>query len=100
MEAGLVPELRILEVVPEERWESAERGWIRRYKHHELLNISSGGKGKRGPLSYEHKQAISLGKLGKDNGGRGKAKTPEHRAKIAAAMRNHHASRRETLDAN
>lgn len=42
---GLQPQIRILEEVPESRWESAERGWIKRLKSagYPLTNSAPGG---------------------------------------------------------
>lgn len=84
---GLVPELRILEVVPDEQWASAEQKWIKKYIRDGLLNVTQGGPGFSRPMTEAHRANISLGILGKATGGKGKPKSPEHRAKIAASMR-------------
>lgn len=67
MRRGVVPTIRALEVVPAGGdWADAERKWIERFRRDgvDLLNHTMGGEGLAG-----HKF------------------TPEHRAKIAAALR-------------
>ncbi len=64
---GLKPEMMVLEEVPENKWEDAERSWIEffRCKSDQLKNICDGGKGRNGPLSEEAKRRLSMAGKGR-----------------------------------
>jgi hypothetical protein len=103
MNKGQKPLLKMLEVVPEELWEEAERWWIAKYRTWglDLTNCADGGEGgnltletkeklrislagkKRGPMPEETKQKISKANQGKPGSMIGKHHNLETRQKIS-----------------
>lgn len=87
---GVVPEMEILDEVPDSQWEFFERAYIKVYKEFGacLTNMTPGGD-ICGPLFLGHKHSedskrrISEGVTGN---GLGVPKTPEHRAKLSRSL--------------
>lgn len=86
---GLVPQLEILQEVPETEWELWERVWITASRKigMDLTNATDGGEGLNNPSS-ETLLKMSLAKLGKKTSRpspmKGKIQTASARAKIKA----------------
>jgi hypothetical protein len=89
LNAGIIPEVRVLEAVTAEKWQSREQFWIAHFRAagHRLTNTTDGGDGgascrgiKRAPFSPEHRAKISAWHKGKKH-------SPETRANMSAAQR-------------
>lgn len=79
-DAGVEPELRVIDRVPTELWVVAEQAWIRDFRllGCDLVNGTDGGDGSSGGVhSDETRERMSQASLGRP-------KTPEHRRNISA----------------
>jgi hypothetical protein len=74
LNAGIIPEVQVLEAVITEKWQSREQFWIAYFRAsgHRLTNTTDGGDGgascrglKRAPFSPEHRAKISAWHKGK-----------------------------------
>lgn len=99
----LRPIMEVVECVPTAQRDEAEKRWIKRYRAQgiDLLNATRGGKGHTGPMSESAKEKLRKIKTGRrmtfaDPVGRalrisasmiGITRSPETRAKLAAASR-------------
>src|SRR5262245_9482 len=84
-DCGVRPIMKILERCEETRWVERERYWIAYYRDRgaDLTNGTDGGDGLHNP-SLETRARIAAG-VGKAH--RGRAKGPEHRAKLLVAAK-------------
>ena len=88
---GLMPSVLILELLPADEADKREIELIADFDN--LLNVSKGGPGSSGPMSVAHREVIRRGVTGSKHSNP-QPKTPEHRAKISAALTASHARRR------
>jgi hypothetical protein len=79
--SGVEPAVVVLDRVPADGLFDAEVRWIAKLRAggHNLVNGTPGGEGRRGPMPPGARERMSAAR-------RGKPKSPEHRAAIAAAL--------------
>lgn len=96
LKEGLRPEIRLLELVSEERWEEAESRWIAQTPN--LTNLTEGGDGTSGWVpTPEYRAKLSARMTGRvfseewkkklSDSQKGRVFTDEHRARLSAAQR-------------